>query len=69
MYYRWQKILFAVIMITLVTLVVVYWGTWVSVVIVLAMLQAIPMYFNRRFMDMDLAEQFDNGVNVKGWQD
>lgn len=56
-------------MITLVTLVVVYWGTWVSVVIVLAMLQAIPMYFNRRFMDMDLAEQFDNGVNVKGWQD
>lgn len=69
MYYRWQKILFAVIMITLVTLVVVYWGTWISVVIVLAMLQAIPMHFNRRFMDMDLAEQFDNGVNVKGWQD
>lgn len=64
----WRKRLFGVILVAMVVLSIVFWDTWVSCCCIMVLIQSVPVYAFNRYANMDLAEQFDNGINVQGWQ-
>lgn len=64
----WRKILFGVIIAAMVVSVFVFWNTAFSALCVVLLIQSLPIYAFNRYADMDLAQQFDNGINVKGWK-
>ena len=64
----WRKVLLVAIYATLVILTIVFWDSMISCGCIMALIGSLPIYAFNRYADMDMAQQFDDGVNTKGWK-
>ena len=64
----WRKVLLGVIYGGMALLTIVFWDSFISVCCIMAFIGSIPVYAFNRYADMDMAQQFDDGVNTKGWK-
>lgn len=58
-----KKILLGVLVLTLVVLIIVFWGSMASIVFTLGLLGIIPVYLMNRFLNTDEASDFIDDDN------
>ena len=58
-----KKILLGVLVLTLVVLIIVFWGSMASIVFTLGLLGIIPVYLINRFLNTDEASDFIDDDN------
>jgi cadmium resistance protein CadD (predicted permease) len=58
-----KKILLGVLVLTLVILIIVFWGSMTSIVFTLGLLGIIPVYLMNRFLNTDEASDFIDDDN------
>ena len=65
----WRKILFAVIIIALIILAIVFWGTMAGACFLIALIQSFQVFLFNKYGTSDLAKTFqEDGKHVKGWR-
>lgn len=65
----WRKKLFVLILVALVVMTIVFWGTMVGVCCVIALIQSFQVYIFNYYASSELAKTFEeNGNHVKGWR-
>ena len=65
----WRKILFASIIIALIVLTIVFWGTMAGACFLIILIQSFQVFLFNRYASSDLSETFqEDGQNVKGWR-
>lgn len=66
----WRKRLFILILVALLVLTIVFWGTMVGGCSVFALILSVQAYMFNRYASGDLAKTFnEHGENVEGWRD
>ena len=58
-----KKILLGVLVLTLVVLIIVFWGSMASIVFTLGLLGIVPVYLMNRFLNTDEASDFIDDDN------
>ena len=58
-----QKILLAVLVLVMVVLIIVFWGSLFSILMAAAMFMIIPIYLYNRFLNTDEASDFAEDQN------
>ena len=65
-----RKIWFGVVVVVLLALTIIFWGSLVGGCAVFALILGIQMFLFGSYANSDLAETFnENGKNVEGWRD
>ncbi len=65
----WRKKLFVGILLALVVLTIVFWGTMAGACFIIALVQSIQFYLFSYYASSDLAKTFEeDGKHVKGWR-
>ncbi|MBQ2245082.1 MAG: hypothetical protein II320_04495 [Oscillospiraceae bacterium] len=65
----WRKKLFWVIILALLVLSIVFWGTLAGGVFVITLIQSFQVRLFSNYASSDLAKTFEKeGKNVKGWR-
>ena len=65
----WRKILFAGIIVALVVLSIVFWGTMAGACFLIILIQSFLVFLFNKYGSSDLAKTFqEDGKNVKGWR-
>ena len=65
-----RKILFGLVVLVLLAVTIIFWGTLVGGCAIFALIQGIQMFLFGSYANSDLAETFnENGKNVEGWRD
>ena len=65
----WRKILFAVIIIALIVLSIVFWGTMAGACFLIVLIQSFQVFLFNKYGTSDLAKTFqEDGKHVKGWR-
>lgn len=65
----WRKALFWLILLTLVVVTIVFWGSVISVCAVVILIQSFLVFLFNRYATSDLAKTFqEDGKHVKGWR-
>lgn len=65
----WRKKLFGLIIVALVVLTIVFWGTMAGACFLIALIQSFQVYLFNSYASSDLAKTFEEtGKNVKGWR-
>ena len=65
----WRKVLCILILVTLLVLTIVFWGSMGGVCCVIILIQSIMTFLFNRYACSDLAKTFqEDGEHVKGWR-
>ena len=65
----WRKILFTVIIIALIILTIVFWGTMAGACFLIVLIQSFQVFLFNKYGTSDLAKTFqEDGEHVKGWR-
>ena len=65
----WRKKLFIAILVTLLLLTILFWGTMVGGCSIIALILSVQVYMFSRYASSDLAKTFEKeGKHVKGWR-
>lgn len=65
----WRKRLFVLILLALLVLTIVFWGTLAGGCFVIAFIQSAGVFVFSKYASSDLAKTFEeDGENVKGWR-
>ena len=65
----WRKILFTLIIIALVVLTIVFWGTMAGACFLIVLIQSFQVFLFNKYGTSDLAKTFrEDGKHVKGWR-
>ena len=65
----WRKTLFILVLVALLVLTIVFWGTIAGGCFVIAFIQSFGVYVFNKYASSDLAETFqEDGEHVKGWR-
>lgn len=65
----WRKNFFALILVALLVVTIVFWGTMVGGCCIIALSQSIQVYMFNNYASSDLAKIFEKeGKHVKGWR-
>lgn len=65
----WRKKLFVLILVALLVLTIVFWGTMAGGCCIIALIQSIQVYLFNYYASSDLAKTFEEeGKHVKGWR-
>lgn len=65
----WRKKLFGLILVALVVLAIVFWGTMAGVCFIIILIQSVQVYLFNNYASRDLAKTFEEeGEHVKGWR-
>ena len=65
----WRKKLFGLILVVLLVLSIVFWGTMAGGCCLIALIQIPQVYMFNKYATSDLAKTFqEDGQNVKGWR-
>jgi small basic protein len=66
----WRKWLFVLILVALLVLTIVFWGTMAGACFVIAFIQSFGVYVFNQYASSDLAKTFqEDGEHVKGWRE
>ena len=65
----WRKILFALIIVALIVLAIVFWGTMAGACFLIILIQSFQVFLFNKYGTNDLAKTFrEDGKHVKGWR-
>ena len=65
----WRKWLFILIVVTLVVMTIVFWGSVIGAVCVYTLIQSFMVFLFNRYARNELARLFQqDGKNVQGWR-
>ena len=65
----WRKVLFILILVALVVLTIVFWGTMAGACFLIILIQSFQVFLFNRYASNDLAKTFqEDGEHVKGWR-
>lgn len=65
----WRKKLFGLILVALLVLTIVLWGTIIGCCCIIALIQSVQVYLFNNYASSDLAKTFEEeGKHVKGWR-
>ena len=65
----WRKKLFVLILVALLIMTIVLWGTMVGACSIIALIQSFQVFLFNKYASTDLAKTFqEDGKNVKGWR-
>lgn len=65
----WRKTLFVLLLVALLVLTIVFWGTMAGACFVIALLQSFQVFVFNQYASGDLAKTFqEDGEHVKGWR-
>ena len=65
---KYIKPILNVILLALIVLCIVFWGSMFSACVVTGLVLGFPIFLFNRVADNDYKEEFDNGKNVEGWK-
>ena len=65
----WRKILFALIIVALVVLTIVFWGSMFSACCIICLILSFQAFLFNKYASSELAKTFqEDGKHVKGWR-
>ena len=65
----WRKKLFGLIILALLVLTIVFWGTMAGACFVIILIKSVGVYVFNQYASSDLAETFqEDGEHVEGWR-
>lgn len=65
----WRKKIFGLILVVLLVLSIVFWGTMAGACCIIALIQSFQVFLYNNYASSDLAKTFqEDGKNVKGWR-
>lgn len=65
----WRKKLFVLILVALLVMTIVFWGTIAGACCIIILIQSFQVYLFNKYSSSDLAQTFqEDGKHVKGWR-
>ena len=59
----WQKVLLAALILALIILIIVFWGSIASIIFTLGLVGIVPIYLFNRFINSDRSSDFIDDEN------